>query len=119
MIRRWRDVPGSIAVEIYFADGKVYDARDDKEVPELASVVKDDKSYELVINFRSTGYYDPGSMYGGWQNLGNPPEGDDERTLDVAYLTCDKQRIELPQDVQQQLLERFQDRVDAETIEAE
>lgn len=41
----------------------------------------------LVMPFLSSGYWDPGSMYGGPDRVGLPPEGEDERLPDgTAYL---------------------------------
>ena len=36
---------------------------------------------DFIIPWTSSGYYDAGSMYGGSDQLGSPPEGDDERDL--------------------------------------
>ena len=67
---------------------------------------------DLIIEFVSTGYYDPGSMYGGPDNLGSPPEGEDERTLTEAYLvTAESDHLKLPQDVQQALFEHYEAKI--------
>lgn len=40
---------------------------------------------ECMINFRSTGWYDPGRR-GGRPEDGYPPEGEDERTLESVEI---------------------------------
>lgn len=74
-IKRWRGVEGTYA----------------KEVGELPSHVRHhlpkevDDSWELVIEFESEGYYDPGRLTGPPEDS-YPPEGEEERTLVSAYV---------------------------------
>lgn len=119
--RRWSNVPGSITRELYLHDGVALDAHDeDRELPaELAAFVPADESTELVVAFQSSGYYDPGSMYGGWQNLGSPPEGEDERTLDEAYLLVNDQRVKLPQELQHALFSVYESEVNEQEIDTD
>lgn len=58
---------------------------------------------ELVINFRSSGYYEPMSMYGGPDNLGWPEEFDDERTPDGASIDG----VELPAEIISEIFEIY------------
>lgn len=101
-ITRWTNVPGTLQIECW---------EDTFDI-----------CIDLIIKFRSTGYRDTGSMYGGSDNLGWAPEGDDERFLDEAYLevfptaTPDNSfRVDLPKERQQELFERF--REDIQEIE--
>lgn len=121
--RSWKNVKGKFVRELGVEGGQAFD--DGSELPaELSSLllpflVSDG---ELVIEFTSSGYYDPGSMYGGWQNLGSPPEGEDERLLSVAYLELDnpngyQDRVELPNDVQQKLFDHYLDRIEAAELD--
>lgn len=50
----------------------------------------------LKITFRSVGYYEPASRYGGPDHLGWPEEGEDERTMeDVVAYTADNVPVPL------------------------
>jgi hypothetical protein len=88
--REWHGVRGSISVEISKVDGEWIDV-DGNTLPKSVAAeleplfvgVKDEDVYaELVIDFTSSGYYTPMSMYGGPDHLGWPAEGEDERTID-------------------------------------
>jgi len=75
---------------------------------------------ELIVNFNSKGYNDPGSMYGGSDNLGYPPEGDDERTPNEAYLKSDKNKIPLDPKLTEALFDHYIDQImDTELPESE
>lgn len=84
----WQNVNGQFSIEIYVHDSAVWDI-DNKELtvllPQRLFFCEDDTA-ELIIDFISTGYNDTGSIYGGPDNLGYPPEGDDERLLESACL---------------------------------
>lgn len=41
---------------------------------------------ELEIDFLSSGYYSPGSMYGGPHGLGEPPDEHEDREFDAARI---------------------------------
>lgn len=117
-MRSWR-VRGTFGVEVGYDEerGVAYDLQSDKALPaSLIPFTRDEEADELIIEFRSSGYYDPGSMYGGRDHLGWPPEGDDERTLDEAYLTKgfgdSLVRIKLPAELQQELFDHFSKRIE-------
>jgi len=61
MIQRWTNAPGKFSLP-------------------------DDTPAEVIIHFRSKGYYDPGKTSGPPERC-YPPEGDDERTLDHVEIT--------------------------------
>ena len=87
----------------------------------------EDVPIELHIEFKSSGYYDPG-RWGTRPEDGYPPEGADDRVLQSVYLMTlamedryvnghdrrwiDDQKIELPRDLQEQLFYHFQKQVD-------
>jgi len=80
---------------------------------ELVVDLSDLPDYQLVITFRSFGHDDPGSRYGGPDNLGWPPDGEDERTLVEAHiLSSSGTIIRLPMAEQQRVFEIFRDEVD-------
>lgn len=87
MKTQWRNVAGTYSIEIYTHELRAYDT-DDQELSCLSAFcfVHGIADGELIIEFNSSGYNDPGSMYGGPDNLGYPPEGDDERLLDACYI---------------------------------
>ena len=67
--------------------------------PFRSPVEDDGREFDyLEIRFRSKGYDDPGSMYGGADHLGWAPEGDDERTiLQVRLYQGEKDPVEIPE----------------------
>jgi len=89
----WSNVPGTFPVELFIADGEVCDA--DDVVPEILWPFVMEDGCELIIEFRSSGYYDPGRTYGDPDDC-YPPEGDDERLVDEVYLFLDNEKIKLP-----------------------
>ena len=72
---------------------------------QLVSLIGDEYA-TLEIDFESTGYYDPGRIYGDPEKC-YPAEGDDERELVAAWLDVDGTRVELPRDLQTKLFEHF------------
>ena len=67
---------------------------------------------EVIIYFRSTGMSEPGSMYGGSDNLGWPPYAEDERILLWAEVLKDGLiPIVLPKGVADVLFNRFEDEI--------
>jgi hypothetical protein len=69
---------------------------------------------ELVIDFTSTGYYDPGVRSGPVESC-YPPEGDDERKVEAVYIQkANGERIPLD-NVVEEIESLFQDDIqDAE-----
>ena len=90
-VRRWDKVQ-TFSVEVYPYKGVLFDAATDRELPPIVQSElwvmfpdgeKDDfPLVKLVLDYRAEGYHDPGSMYGGYDHMGSPPEGEDERTLE-------------------------------------
>ena len=105
----WKNVPGLFSVELA-SIRSVISEYDGDEIPPLYGIVVPGVD-ELVIEFVSSGYYEPASMYGGSDRLGWPEDGDDERLLSRAYLIDGRREVELPPDVQQQLFDLYEDRI--------
>lgn len=92
-IQEWNNIQGSIIIECGFVNGKLIDSQTDKELPQslISNINKlfpyikcyneNNYSFEIIIKFLSSGYYDPGRIYGDPYYC-YPPEGCDERTLD-------------------------------------
>lgn len=132
---KWSNVPGAFHLEIGRFNGAVRRLDTDKAIECLEPFVgffprqADEGDLTLVVNWRSSGYYDPGSMYGGRDNLGHPPEGEDERTLDDAYLlrrvrssegaTWDNKRIDLPKPIQSELFDLLLEEIEEQVVEYE
>lgn len=127
---RWRDVPGELIVELFYRDtaAGLRCAHTDNEAPLClmstfstlldANLVTSDDRLELVIKFVSTGFYDPGSMYGGPDNLGSPPEGEDECMLDIAYFLIDGgAKVYLDRHQQLESFEHYSDAIEIASIE--
>jgi hypothetical protein len=118
----WTNVAGQFSIEIYVDKKQILDI-DDNPIPELMPqrlyFSDEDDAAELIIDFRSSGYDDPGSMYGGPDNLGYPPEGDDERLLESAHLKLDGVELELTKEQQDKLFDRYEDEIHDVELEAE
>ncbi len=121
MKRRTWDRVQQWAITVYIEGGEVFDDNDER-VPELDAIWEDlqlaDKIGEvgeLTIDFRARGWSDPGSKYGGPQNVGWPPEDCDERFPLQASLESDTLVVRLDDDVRDELYGRYESRVyDAE-----
>ena len=108
--REWQGVRGVFSVELA-SIRSVISEYEGEEIPPLYGIIVPDVD-ELVIEFTSSGYFQPMSMYGGADRLGWPEEGSDERELTRAYLLDGKKEIELPPEVQKQLFEHYQKQID-------
>lgn len=108
--RKWSNVPGTFSVEVTNNYGVAVEF-EGIPLPMLSGFVPAGEVWELVIEFTSSGYYQPKSMYGGSDRLGWPASGDDERLLSRAYLLDGKNEVELPSEVQAKLFELYEDRI--------
>jgi len=92
-IERWEEIQGKFIVTLVF-DKNLNQFADIDNVKDVAPTVlreieqllllnkqNKDVEIEMVMDFYSTGYSDPGSMYGGPDHLGYPPESEDERRV--------------------------------------
>lgn len=122
MKSKWSNVAGRFSIEAYVNNGQVFDI-DDNLIPELQPQAllfsNEDDPAEIVIDFTSSGYYDSGSMYGGPDNLGYPPEGDDERLLESATLEIDGVATQLTKEQQDKLFDRYSDEIHDAEIESD
>ena len=112
MITKWNNEPGTFSIELYLHNNAILDI-DDKELSVLKplSLFIGSDAAELVINFRSSGYDDPGSMYGGTDNLGSPPEGDDERLLESAHIIIDGVEMQLSNKQAETLFAEYEEEI--------
>lgn len=133
MKNSWSNVSGELAIELYSNDGEavdtIFDAHDDREVsaitPDMVPKIQED-SYDLVIEFLSSGYYDEGKTYGPPENC-YPPEGDEERVPARAYLIhyttqplgvwLSAEEIELSSEKMDELFDHFKDKIDEVELE--
>ena len=113
MKTKWNKVSGTFIVDLYkdstwcventhnndVFSGLIHNT----ELPQYLDTLED-PSY-LFIEFKSSGYYDTGSMYGGADKLGWPPEGDDECIPVRAYI--DNPKNLLSDDLMNELFEIF------------
>lgn len=117
----WNNVQAQFSIEVW-TDGLRCCDIDDKALPML-NIICFAKGFtygELIIDFTSSGYDDPGSMYGGPDNLGYPPEGDDERLLESAHLVDDDgNEIKLSKEQQDQLFDLYQDEINDTDIDTD
>ena len=135
MKNSWSNVSGELAIELYANDGEavdtIFDASDDKPVPaitpDMVPKIQED-SYDLVIDFVSSGYYDSGRTSGPPENC-YPPEGDEERVPARAYLihytagdelgAITKEEIELSSEKMNALFNHFEDKINEVELEEE
>ena len=116
----WNNIPGNFYIEAFIADdGHVYDT-DDGDLDLIKSFMRRHMimEAELDIEFLSSGHNDPGSRYGGRDNLGHPPSSEEERVLSSVKLHTKKQIIQLPDEVGQQLFEKYETDICQVEIEA-
>ena len=105
---RWKDSPGDIVINLLesWTDG-VYDDSNDKDISETLSsiilkivpieVIKQGNT-EMIIDFTSSGYNDPGRTHGP-PETSYPPESSDERSVEsVKFLVNGKLVGELPKE---------------------
>lgn len=129
----WSNVSSEFTIELYESEGRIYDAHSDKLIPQITlDMVPNikDESYELVIEFESSGYYDEGVSYGLPENC-YPPESDEERIPIKALIFWhpDKdtqncvdslkggKELQLELSLQDELFELFQDEMNEVEIE--
>lgn len=82
-VQEWNDVKGVAVIDL---DGAKLSRRAWKA---LEPFMAGDRDRQLIVEFRSSGYYDPGGF-------NDPPEGDDERVVKLMLLD---DKIKLPKRV--------------------
>ena len=125
-------VSGKLAIELYSNDGEavdtIFDAHDDQPVPaitpDMVPKIQED-SYDLVIEFLSSGYHGEGKNCGPPENC-CPPGGGKERVPSRAYLIhhttqplggLQKEEIELSYKEMEKLFDHFQTRIEEVELE--
>ncbi len=122
---QWSSVSGQLSQVLYRNEGEIYNEADNEAPASLLAYVQsdqDDVGYELVIEFISSGYDDPGQRDGGPDGVGVPPEGEDERLLAGMSLIFEKADekplvVELPKKVQEEIFDHYKDEIDEVEIE--
>lgn len=107
---QWKNEKGQTLIEVTVIDGVPED--DNGPIEQLAGLATEDG--ELVIDWLSSGYYEPAKRWGGPDNLGHPAEGDEERTLERIYYSIAGKEIKLPLEVQQSLFDKYLEQVEAQ-----
>ena len=119
----WADVAGQFVTELYARDGDLYDAYSDKKmdvlIEDLMGNVKDGDSYELTIDFRSSGYYDPVDLSGPPEKC-YPPGGAEDREMEVMTLsTGNNKEVKLRHDEMREMFEIYRDGVEDVELETQ
>jgi hypothetical protein len=114
MITKWDNVQGTYVLEFYQdQDGRFLDVWEQHEVHAIVRKylkrLSDDEHGELVIKFAASGYHDTGSMYGGADNLGWAPEGDEERIIIDVFIETESKTIKIDTDDWPILADDFQE----------
>ena len=119
-IQKWNGVPGQFVAELHYTQGgEIYDAHSDKKVDvKTEAALEHDEPYELVIEFRSSGYYDPGVLSGPPEKC-YPPEGDDEREMESVTLIHESGDIKLTPEEQEEFFEWFRSNVEEVEIDTQ
>lgn len=111
----WSDVEGSLEIECELSNGVLLDF-DGKEIPQcLANAIKSNfdesnKYFTVLINFLSSGYYDPGQTYGPPENC-YPPEGDDERLPDGVEIESNGKKVVISANESNEIFDAFYDKI--------
>ena len=119
---KWHNVSVPFTVELGYNSDGWQDLTYGKTLPaallvELAKLPADCDGCELDFDIRSSGYYEPMSMYGGPDHLGWPEEGEDERVCNgvclwSGSLKSGKKRVPLYETLAIDLAEIYQDQID-------
>jgi len=106
---KWTNEPVSLSINVTIeADGTLFDLDNDRAIPiRIAEEHRGEAVEELTIDARSSGYYDPGVLSGPPERC-YPPEGDDERIVEGASITCGDRRIELSKEAAEKLFEMYE-----------
>jgi hypothetical protein len=117
----WSHVQGIYSVELFQQDDGTWIDGNDKPFPAscryvlpmfvfspfrtVAEKLRDGD--ELVIEFESSGYYQPASQYGGPDHLGWPAEGGDVRTIRSVYVVQRGKKIYFPKSAADLIAEHY------------
>jgi hypothetical protein len=117
---RWADVAGQFVTELYARDGELYDAYSDKNLDvQIEAALEHGESYELTIEFRSSGYYDPGVLSGPPEKC-YPPEGDDDREMEGVALSAENNKeVELTHAEQEEMFEIYRGGIEDVELETQ
>jgi len=102
----WNHIPGVFSVEVENVDGYTREV-EGQSIPMLDEFIDSEDCLELVIEFVSSGTYQPASMYGGSDRTGWPEERSEDRELVRAYLLDGQTVVGLPIEVQKQLFQTY------------
>ena len=127
--RQWKNVPGRVSAEIirddyWYDTGRITKVFPPSVSAELDAIIPqpwDAAEPELVIDFLSSGWYDPGKTTGPPERC-YPPEGGDERLLDGAVtVTFDRNRQKryLSKSSSEALFDLYEDEIAAANIGGE
>lgn len=111
----WRNNPGTTILNVSKENNITADELENN-LEIISHYIEENQEYELVIDFLSSGHYDPGNKYGPIDTC-YPPEGEDNRTLKEAYLFCDGNKIELPKDLQEKLFNLYYKQIEESEVE--
>ena len=116
----WRNVAGSYTIEVGFDDqSNLIDLGSGQDLEFLRQYLEHPDSSEVTINFRSSGSYEPASMYGGWDQLGWPEELVDDRELDYAQVFVNGQAAnKLHESIGRKLFDMYESEINDVELES-
>ena len=124
MIKRWKNIPATLnrCLNTVTFTNECEEIRDENDRP-IPQTVADaiyaahgiSVDVDLEISFNVTGYYASGSMYKSNGDPGDPPEGDEERTLDGVTVGGDK----LDPRLSQVLFDHYQDEINEVEVDTD
>lgn len=117
MIHRWHKRPFTISIDLAVERGQLIDC-DGKPVDcvTVPTGCPDGEYVTIELDCESSGYYDPGRVYGMPEDC-YPPEGEDEREVVAASLTHPAGVVEIrDRSTLGELYSRFQSRIEAEEV---
>lgn len=83
--RTWRNIRASLSVNVAWDAGELWDIDHEREPLGNLGYRNLAGADELVLDFVSSGYYDPGVLLGAPEDC-YPPEHEDERIVTGAYI---------------------------------
>jgi len=103
----WSCVPATFSTQV----------ENKEQMPECLKSFLNDEYYEIVIEFESSGYYDPGICSGPIEKS-YPPEGEDERTPTEGYAeNSNNERILFDQTMLEDVFNHYVEEIYEQEIE--
>jgi len=105
----WENVPGKFITNVDSEDDHLFDDEGNPFPKEILPLIQDGDA--IVIEFLSTGYESPVSMYGGHDYEGSPAEQGEERKLVKAIVEKQNNVLMLDRALSEILFEHYKSEI--------